>query len=98
MLGDVHNPQTVRLGGIEGPLDQVVGGIGAELPLRAAAPMDARDAGSSPKDLVLLTATPVNNTLWDLYYLLAYFIKNDATFADVRDWPSPRQPDSWLLG
>ena len=40
-------------------------------------------AGSPPKDLVLLTATPVNNTLWDLYYLLAYFIKNDATFADV---------------
>ena len=40
-------------------------------------------AGSPPKDLVLLTATPVNNSLWDLYYLLAYFIKNDATFADV---------------
>ena len=31
----------------------------------------------------MLTATPVNNSLWDLYYLLAYFIKNDATFADV---------------
>lgn len=40
-------------------------------------------SGTPPKDLVLLTATPVNNTLWDLYYLLAYFIKNDATFADV---------------
>ena len=40
-------------------------------------------AGSPPKDLVLLTATPVNNSLWDLYYLLAYFIKNDATFADT---------------
>lgn len=39
--------------------------------------------GSPPKDVVLLTATPVNNALWDLYYLLAYFIKNDATFADA---------------
>jgi len=29
----------------------------------------------------MLTATPVNNSLWDLYYLLNYFIKNDATFA-----------------
>lgn len=34
-----------------------------------------------PKDLVLLTATPVNNSLWDLYYLLSYFIKNDAMFS-----------------
>jgi hypothetical protein len=40
-------------------------------------------AGSPPKDLVLLTATPVNNSLWDLHALLYYFIKNDATFADV---------------
>jgi len=39
-------------------------------------------AGSPPKDLVLITATPVNNSLWDLYYLLAYFIHNDAAFAD----------------
>lgn len=39
-------------------------------------------AGSPPKALVLLTATPVNNSLWDLYYLLSYFIKNDAAFAD----------------
>lgn len=38
--------------------------------------------GSPPKDLVLLTATPVNNSLWDLYYLLTYFIKNDAAFAE----------------
>jgi len=37
--------------------------------------------GSPPKDLVLLTATPVNNSLWDLYYLLAFFIRNDAAFA-----------------
>lgn len=39
--------------------------------------------GSPPKHLVLLTATPVNNSLWDLYSLLYYFIKNDAAFADV---------------
>ncbi len=38
--------------------------------------------GTPPKDLVLLTATPVNNTLWDLYYLLAYFVAHDAAFAD----------------
>ena len=37
--------------------------------------------GDPPKDLVMLTATPVNNSLWDLYYLLNTFIKNDATFA-----------------
>lgn len=40
-------------------------------------------AGSPPKDVVLLTATPVNNSLWDLYYLLGYFLRNDAVFADV---------------
>ncbi len=34
------------------------------------------------KDLLLLTATPVNNSLWDLYHLLKYFIKQDAFFAD----------------
>jgi hypothetical protein len=39
--------------------------------------------GLPPKELVLLTATPVNNSLWDLYYLLTYFIKNDAAFADA---------------
>jgi hypothetical protein len=30
--------------------------------------------GEPPKDLVLLTATPVNNSLWDLFYLLSYFL------------------------
>lgn len=38
-------------------------------------------AGSPPKHVVLLTATPVNNSLWDLYYLLGYFISNDGEFA-----------------
>ncbi len=37
--------------------------------------------GSPPKALVMLTATPVNNSLWDLYNLLAYFVRNDAEFA-----------------
>ena len=39
--------------------------------------------GFPPKNVVLLTATPVNNSLWDLYNLLAYFVRNDATFASV---------------
>ena len=38
--------------------------------------------GTPPKQLVLMSATPVNNSLWDLYYLLSYFIKQDAAFAD----------------
>jgi superfamily II DNA or RNA helicase len=40
-------------------------------------------AGTPPKQLVFLTATPVNNSLWDLYYLLAYFVKSDSAFASV---------------
>ena len=38
--------------------------------------------GEPPKALVLMSATPVNNSLWDLYYLLTYFIGHDAAFAD----------------
>lgn len=38
-------------------------------------------AGSHPKKVVLLTATPVNNSLMDLDTLLRYFIRNDAQFA-----------------
>lgn len=38
--------------------------------------------GDPPKKVVMLTATPVNNSLWDLYDLLAYFLPHDAAFAD----------------
>ncbi len=37
--------------------------------------------GHPPKKLVLMSATPVNNSLWDLYYLLSYFIRHDAEFS-----------------
>ena len=30
------------------------------------------------RDLVLLTATPVNNSLWDLYHILRFFLRQDA--------------------
>ena len=39
--------------------------------------------GEQRKDLVLATATPVNNTLWDLYNLFSYFINQDAAFASA---------------
>ena len=34
------------------------------------------------RDLVLMTATPVNNSLWDLYHLLRFFLRQDACLAD----------------
>jgi superfamily II DNA or RNA helicase len=40
-------------------------------------------AGTPPKRLVMLSATPVNNSLWDLYYLLTYFVKSDSAFASA---------------
>ncbi len=39
--------------------------------------------GKYPKKTMLLTATPVNNSLFDLYTLVSYFIKNDGYFARV---------------
>ncbi|MFC8307710.1 helicase-related protein [Streptomyces olivaceus] len=50
---------------------------------RRADAMRALIEGSSPKKLVLLTATPVNNSLYDLYNLISYFVTNDAAFAGV---------------
>lgn len=38
--------------------------------------------GDPPKKVVLMTATPVNNSVWDLYDLLTYFIGHDAAFSD----------------
>ncbi|NOH12262.1 MAG: helicase [Chloroflexi bacterium] len=46
--------------------------------------------GKPPKKLLQLSATPVNNSLWDLYNLLAYFIGHDARFAD-RGIPSLKE-------
>jgi len=39
--------------------------------------------GEYRKKLVLLTATPVNNSLFDLHTLISYFVRNDAQFASV---------------
>lgn len=36
--------------------------------------------GGERKDLVLLTATPVNNGLWDLYHLVLIFARHDRAF------------------
>ncbi|GAB48032.1 hypothetical protein MOPEL_033_00020 [Mobilicoccus pelagius NBRC 104925] len=47
-------------------------------------------AGSQPKQVVLLTATPVNNSLADLETLIKYFIRDDARFATL-GIPSIRQ-------
>jgi hypothetical protein len=37
--------------------------------------------GEYPKKVMLLTATPVNNSLRDLHTLVSYFVRNDAQFA-----------------
>lgn len=37
--------------------------------------------GGERKDLVLLTATPVNNGLWDLYHLVMAFARHDRAFS-----------------
>ena len=34
------------------------------------------------RDLLLLTATPVNNSLWDLFYLIHFFVRQDAHLSD----------------
>ena len=45
--------------------------------------VNALVGGAHPKKLVLLTATPVNNTLFDLHALVSLFIRNDAAFAAI---------------
>ena len=58
------------------------------------------------RDLLLMTATPVNNSLWDLYHLLRFFLRQDAQLADrgilsirerfeaaMREDPSDLNPD-----
>ena len=47
--------------------------------------------GEHPKRVVLLTATPVNNSLTDLHALVSLFVRNDAAFAaagipSIRDY------------
>jgi superfamily II DNA or RNA helicase len=39
--------------------------------------------GGSPKQVVLLTATPINNTLWDLYNLVMLFARHDLGLASA---------------
>ncbi len=39
--------------------------------------------GGERKDLVLLTATPINNGLWDLYHLVMVFARHDRAFAPI---------------
>lgn len=46
--------------------------------------------GKYPKKVVLLTATPVNNSLTDLETLIKYFVRDDAQFAGL-GIPSIRQ-------
>ncbi len=46
--------------------------------------------GGERKDLVLLTATPVNNGLWDLYHLVMVFARHDRAFA-AHGIPSARE-------
>ena len=46
VLGDVHHPQAIGLGGIEGPLDQVVGGLSTGVPTGAPSPATPVNAGN----------------------------------------------------
>ena len=41
----------------------------------------SRLLGGRQKDLALLTATPINNGLWDLYHLVMAFARHDRAFA-----------------
>ena len=41
----------------------------------------SRLLGGQEKDLLLLTATPINNGLWDLYHMVMAFARHDEAFA-----------------
>ena len=41
----------------------------------------SRLLGGREKDVVLLTATPINNGLWDLYHMVLAFARHDRAFA-----------------
>src|SRR5258708_39935884 len=43
----------------------------------------ARLIGGERKDVVLLSATPINNTLWDLFNLVMLFARHDRALAPV---------------
>jgi hypothetical protein len=45
--------------------------------------VEAMMRGKFRKKMVLLTATPVNNSLWDLETLISYFVPNDSQFASI---------------
>lgn len=50
---------------------------------KAAAALRVLLQGDPPKQMVLMSATPVNNSLWDLYNLLVFFAGHDAVFAEL---------------
>jgi hypothetical protein len=64
-------------------------------PRRAMALRRLLRKANYPK-VLLLTATPVNNSLWDLYYLLRYFVRQDSALAE-RGILSLRRRFDWAM-